>query len=170
MRRRVLQEPHNSLQGIKRTKALARQTVYWPSINNNITNTVRCCEDCQRELPSLPRELQMSHAEPSRPFEVISMDLSTYANQQLLIAVDRFSSWPWVFQLGASPITRQITASLYATSSAHPLPKTSSTPTKVHSLCQESVKIFSSVGELVTSLRHCISHSRMGEQRLRSNS
>ena len=40
------------------------------------------------------------------------MDLGTYANQQLLIAVDGFSSWLWVFQLGASPITRQITASL----------------------------------------------------------
>ena len=112
MRRRVLQELHDSHQGIERTKARACQTVYWPSINNDITNTVRSCADCQRELPSLPREPLMSHAEPSRPFEVISMDLGTYANQQFLIAVDHFSSWPWVFQLGASAITRQITASL----------------------------------------------------------
>ena len=40
------------------------------------------------------------------------MDLGTYENQQFLIAVDHFSSWLWVFQLGASAITRQITASL----------------------------------------------------------
>ena len=40
------------------------------------------------------------------------MDLGTYANQQFLIAVDHFSSWPWEFQLGASAITRQVTASL----------------------------------------------------------
>ena len=40
------------------------------------------------------------------------MDLGTYANQQFLIAVDHFSSWPWVFHFGASAITRQITASL----------------------------------------------------------
>ena len=61
MRRRVLQELHDSHQGIERTKAQARQTVYWPSINNDITNTVRSCADCQRELPSLPREPLMSH-------------------------------------------------------------------------------------------------------------
>ena len=54
----------------------------------------------------------MSHAEPSCPFEVISLDFGTYANQQFLIAVDHFSSWPWVFQFGASAITRQITVSL----------------------------------------------------------
>ena len=54
----------------------------------------------------------MSHAEPSRPFVVISMDLGTVANLQILIAVDHFSWWPRVFQLGASAITHQITASL----------------------------------------------------------
>ena len=112
MLRRVLQKLHDSHQGIERTKARARQTVYLPSINNDITNTVRSCEDCQRELPSLPREPLISHAKPSRPFVVISMDLGTGANPQFLIAVDHFSWWPRVFQLGASAITRQITASL----------------------------------------------------------
>ena len=53
MRRDVLKALHASHQGIERTKARARQTVFWPGLNNDIANAVRSCPDCQRELPSL---------------------------------------------------------------------------------------------------------------------
>ena len=68
MRRRVLQELHDRHQGIERTNARARQTVYWPSINNDIMNTVRSCADYPSpEMPGnrvqsigLPADLFMS--------------------------------------------------------------------------------------------------------------
>ena len=112
MRRQILRELHNSHQGIERTKARARQTVFWPLLNNDVENVVRGCRECQRELPSLPKEPMIRHDDPSRPFEAMHADFGTYAGQQFLIAVDQYSSWPWVVQLGKTAAARHLIAAL----------------------------------------------------------
>ena len=52
LRRQVLTRLHDSHRGVEATKRRARQTVWWPNINNDITNVVRSCEACQIMLPS----------------------------------------------------------------------------------------------------------------------
>ena len=47
----VLRNLHDSHQGINRTKMRARQTVYWPNIDNG-DNVVTSCQLCRRMLPS----------------------------------------------------------------------------------------------------------------------
>ena len=44
LRKSVLQSLHASHQGEVRTKRRARQTVYWPGIDQDITNVVKTCK------------------------------------------------------------------------------------------------------------------------------
>ena len=64
-RREVLDRLHDSHQGIDRIKRRARQSVYWPGINNDISTTVASCNKCQERLPSLQREPLRSEPLPS---------------------------------------------------------------------------------------------------------
>ena len=88
---------HASHQGKERTKQRARQIVYWPGLDNDIANITRNCQPCRRELPSQPKEPFTSHDKASRPFQQLSMDFATHAGRQILVVVDHFSSWTWVF-------------------------------------------------------------------------
>ena len=81
MRWEMLVMLHGGHQGIEQTKQRARRIVHWPGIDNDIDNTVRSCTDCQRELPSLPKEPYIRHASPTQPFQVISADLAMHAGQ-----------------------------------------------------------------------------------------
>ena len=56
LRRQVLTRFHDNHRGVEATKRRTRQTVWWPNINNDITNVVRSCEACQIMLPSQQRE------------------------------------------------------------------------------------------------------------------
>ncbi len=61
-RRDVLARLHDSHQGVEQTKRRARQSVYWPGINNNISTTVACCDKCKEQIPSQKREpLKCNH-------------------------------------------------------------------------------------------------------------
>ena len=52
LRREVLKRLHDAHCGIEATKRRARQTVWWPGINSDITSTVKACGPCQTLQPS----------------------------------------------------------------------------------------------------------------------
>ena len=112
MRHTVLRYLHDGHQGKERAKQRARQVVYWPNIDRDIDNITRSCKECQKELPSLPKETYTRHQTPERPFQHISADFGTYAGQQFLIVVDNLSGWPFVFQLGSNAPTRKLINSM----------------------------------------------------------
>ena len=97
-RREVLARLHDSHQGVERTKRRARQSVYWPGINNDISTTVASCDKCQELLPSQQREPLKSEPLPTRVFEDVSADFFSYAGRDYLVYVDRLSGWPVTFQ------------------------------------------------------------------------
>ena len=104
MRKEVLKLLHSSHQGIERTRQRARQSVYWPGINNDIENTVKTCQECQKLLPSLQKEPMKVEVEPTRPFQSVSTDYFDHAGKHYLIYTDRLSGWPMVqmFNQGAT--------------------------------------------------------------------
>ena len=81
---------------MERTKQRARQSVYWPYINNDIENAVKTCRECQQLLPSLQKEPMKLEEEPTRPFQSVSTDYFDHAGRQFLIYTDRLSGWPMV--------------------------------------------------------------------------
>ena len=108
-RREVLDSLHDSHQGIDRTKSRARQSVYWPGINNDISTTVASCNKCQERLPSLQREPLRSEPLPSRVFEDVSADFFHYTGRDYLVYVDRLSGWPVIFHFPKGKTTSRHT-------------------------------------------------------------
>ena len=88
MRKEVLGKLHTSHQGIVRTQRRARQAVYWPGINSDITNMIESCKVCQEHLPSIAPGPILIEAIPSRVFEDISVDLFSHQNNHYMICVD----------------------------------------------------------------------------------
>ena len=107
-RREVLERLHDSHQGIERTKRRARQSVYWPGINSDITNMVQACEACQERLPSLPKEPMQPDEIPTRVFESVSMDLFSHGGKHFLVYADRYSGWPEVEEFRNDPTSAQV--------------------------------------------------------------
>ena len=70
----VLQRLHDSHRGAEATKRRAKQTVFWPGINSDITNAERACEACQMLLPSQQQEEYRNDDQLTRPYESISAD------------------------------------------------------------------------------------------------
>ncbi|XP_063590912.1 uncharacterized protein K02A2.6-like [Penaeus indicus] len=94
LRREVLARLHDSHRGVEATKRRARQTVWWPGINSDITNAVRSCEPCQVLLPSQQQEPMLTEEAPTKPFESVSADFFSAAGKSFLVYVDRLSGWP----------------------------------------------------------------------------
>ena len=84
-------------QGATKIRQRARQSVYWPSIDNDIAMAVKSCPTCSERLPSHPPEPLLSHEPASRPFEFIFADLGTFRGRDFLIIADQFSGWPQVY-------------------------------------------------------------------------
>ncbi|XP_059092469.1 uncharacterized protein K02A2.6-like [Tigriopus californicus] len=64
----ILHDLHQSHQGIRRTRALARSLYFWPGMNNDIEQVISACAQCQEFRPSQsPEPLRQSTA--TRPFE-----------------------------------------------------------------------------------------------------
>ena len=47
-REHLLSELHGGHPGVSRMKSLARGLVWWPGIDHQIEETVKCCEKCQQ--------------------------------------------------------------------------------------------------------------------------
>ena len=112
LRREVLERLHDSHQGIDRTKRRARQTVYWPNIDQEITNLVSSCRACHERLPSLPKEPFLTDPQPTRVFQSVSADFFHHAGKTFLVYADRLSGWPIVVSCKREATSRTLVCSL----------------------------------------------------------
>ena len=70
----------------------ARRTVYWPKLQDDITDMVHKCDECQTHGNKKPRppERQIS---VTRPMEILGMDLVDFRGKHALVTVDFFSDF-----------------------------------------------------------------------------
>lgn len=97
LRKEFLEKLHANHMGMETTRNLARDTIFWPGINDQIKQKVNNCESClkysgaQRKLP------MQSHPIPVKPFEYVSMDLFEVVykgkKRYFLIIVDHYSDY-----------------------------------------------------------------------------
>ena len=122
LRRATLERLHASHQGVERTKRRARQTVYWPRVDQDIENLVRACSKCQLHLPSQQKEPMITEKTPSRVFEAVSADYFAWAGRTFLVYVDRLSGWPFVSRVTGEATARDLVSSLRRMFSATGVP------------------------------------------------
>ena len=108
IRKETLRRLHQSHQGIESTRRRARQAVYWPGINSDISSTVSACQECQTYLPSQAKEPMISENLPSSPFVQVATDLFSEAGKSFLVMVDCFSGWPTVHRWTSDPNSGQV--------------------------------------------------------------
>ena len=122
-RQRILELLHEGHQGSVRIKALARSYVWWPGIDQDLENTVKACDVCQKTrhapaaAPLHPWEF------PSQPWERLHADFAgPFLGKMFLLTVDAYSKWLEVFPLSAatSSLTIEKFRTVFAT---HGLPK-----------------------------------------------
>lgn len=98
LQRRILKDFHLEHPGKNRMKALMRSFVYWPNMDNDITQMVEKCRGCAAAAKA-PPIIQKPWPKVDRLWSRIHADYAGHIDgYYYLITVDSFSKWPEVFR------------------------------------------------------------------------
>ena len=93
LRQKIRDKLHVAHTGIQSCLRRAREVVYWPGMNKDLTDFISKCEICnafqnnQSQEPLIPREI------PSRPWQIIAADIFTVNDKDFLCTVDCYSNY-----------------------------------------------------------------------------
>lgn len=97
LRKQMLSKLHVPHMGIENSLKLARETIFWPGMTDQITQLIKNCETCIKHSCNKQKEPMQSHEVPTYPFEYISMDVFEITldrrARRFLITVDHFSDF-----------------------------------------------------------------------------
>lgn len=94
LRKQVLETLHMGHPSIVRMKALARSYMWWPNMDEDITQWVATCTPCQESRPAPPRASIREWESPKGPWSRIHIDFAgPVQGQTFLIIVDAYSKW-----------------------------------------------------------------------------
>ena len=110
MRSGTLARLHDAHQGLTSTLQRARRTVYWPKLQDDISEMVQKCDECQRYGNKKPRppERQIS---ATRPLELLGVDVVQFQRQRALVTVDYYSGF-LTYDTLSSETTEAVTKAL----------------------------------------------------------
>ena len=91
LRKNIIATVHRSHQGIQGIR-LAKEGVFWPLMNREITDCVSQCSVCNIHRPEQCKELMVRHDGPDRRWAKIGADLFKLQGQHYLLLVDYFSN------------------------------------------------------------------------------
>ena len=94
----VHRSPHGMQGCLRRTK----DAVYWPLVNQQLTDYVSQCSVCNTYRPEHCKELMMPHAVPDRPCAKVGAVLFVLQDQHYLLLVDYYSNFFELARLGSN--------------------------------------------------------------------
>lgn len=92
LRQDILKRLHEGHQGIVKCRALARSSVWWPGLSQQIETLVMNCPDCEKERRVNPEPLKPTDT-PNYPWQRVGMDLFVWKGHTYLLVVDYYSRW-----------------------------------------------------------------------------
>ena len=114
MKKEMLDRLHEGHQGMEKCKRRARQSCYWPSMNNQLEQIIRRCDLCLNHLPSKSSEPLQPPPLPTKPWQKIGTDLFSCDTKDYLLITDYYSLWPEVYELGKTESENVIEATKQA--------------------------------------------------------
>ncbi|UYV66064.1 K02A2.6-like [Cordylochernes scorpioides] len=94
LRAKMLDELHNSHQGIVGLKSVARTLFWWPGLDKDIEETVRRCNCCQSLACMPPRATPVNWPPTNQPWDRVHIDhLGPFEQKLYLIVVDACTKW-----------------------------------------------------------------------------
>ena len=113
MRIEMLQRIHQGHMGIEKSKRRARDVLYWPGMNSQISGTISRCTICLEHQRQNTKEPMISSRIPSKNWEMVATDLFTWDKSEYLIVVDYHSRY---FEVAKLPDTKSTTVITYTKS------------------------------------------------------
>ncbi|XP_014668899.1 PREDICTED: uncharacterized protein K02A2.6-like [Priapulus caudatus] len=95
----ILGQLHIGHMGIERTRRLARETVFWPGINNDIEHITKDCPGCQQLQTIQQKKPLQPHDVATAPWTKLGTDLFTLNRQDYLLITDYHSKYPVLYKL-----------------------------------------------------------------------
>ena len=84
---------HHGHLGVVRCKRRARESVFWPNLNNEIELMLSQCSECLDERNRQQKVTLIEHDVPKRPWEKVGADLMTIHGSDYLLVVDYYSKY-----------------------------------------------------------------------------
>ena len=109
MRRDILQQLHQGHQGIEKTRMLARESVYWQKINEDIEKLTKRCVACQELQYQNSKEPMIISEVQSEAWLVLGTYLFGVKGRTFIILSDYYSKYPIVEELQAQVTSAAVT-------------------------------------------------------------
>lgn len=93
---RMLHEGH---QGVVKSIAQAKHSVYWFNIYKDIELYIKKCAVCAKHAPSQKKSPMLSHEIPELPYQNIAVDILDFKGTPYLVVFDVYSKWLDVVQM-----------------------------------------------------------------------
>jgi len=101
-RNRMLEELHETHQGICRTNAYARSYIWWPNLDSQIEEFLKSCESCQM-FRNKPAHAPLHPWKfPARAWQRIHIDYGMFDKKMLVIVIDSYSKWIEVHEMSST--------------------------------------------------------------------
>ena len=102
LQKSVLQELHETHQGIVKMKCFARSYVWWPGLDGQIEKLVATCDVCQEMRPDPPRSQLHPWSYPTVPWSRVHIDFAGNPGAMYLVIVDAYSKYPEVIKMSST--------------------------------------------------------------------
>ncbi|XP_062709570.1 uncharacterized protein K02A2.6-like [Aedes albopictus] len=103
-RRRIVRQLHRGHPGMDRMKSLARSYIYWPNVDDDVTQFVQECTACAEAAKSPTKASLESWPLAVKPWQRVHIDFAgPIDGYYYFVIVDAYSKWPEIFR------TRSIT-------------------------------------------------------------
>ncbi|XP_045763671.1 uncharacterized protein K02A2.6-like [Maniola jurtina] len=99
LQERVLFEIHSGHLGIVKMKSIARNYVYWPSIDKDIESVGQKCEACRNVRDAPPKTTLHPWEFPAGPWKRLHADFAQFHGKYYIVVVDAYSKWLEVEQI-----------------------------------------------------------------------
>eukprot|EP00105_Crassostrea_gigas_P036725 XP_019920873.1 PREDICTED: uncharacterized protein LOC109618082 [Crassostrea gigas] len=93
LRKDMLKRTHASHLPIEGCLRRARESIYWPQMNDEVIDFIEKCEICRTFDSNQGREPLKPHEVPPRPWATVGLDIFTFDHQNYLIITDYFSNF-----------------------------------------------------------------------------
>ena len=93
MRNELMEVVHSSHIGIKGCLRRARDSIYWPRMNEQLKDKISKCDVCLAHRPSQPKEPLQQHDFIARPWSKVGADLCVIDSRELLVVCDYYSNY-----------------------------------------------------------------------------
>ena len=120
----ILEQLHYAHLGNEKTKLSARETVFWPNMNNDIERLVKQCGPCNENQCSQPHEKLRQHEIPSKPWEKVGGDLFHFDGHKWLLLADYYSKFPIVRKMPQQCTSPTVIAAMKQIFGEYGIPKT----------------------------------------------